>query len=102
MDTLANAQVPNSFYQDRYNAVDPERAKQLASDHQVWLHNPTTQLFLRAIDNLEKRTISMLVSDLNPKEPNIAHQHGTMIKSIREVKKIAEDSETFIARSTQR
>lgn len=82
--------------------LNKEQVQQLASDHQVWIHNPTTQLFLRAIDNLEKRIVSMLVSDLNPKEPSIAHQHGTMIKSIREVKKIAEDSETFIARSAQR
>lgn len=79
-----------------------QQEEQLKNDHQIWLRLPTTQLFLRAIDGLEKRVVTMLVADLNPKEPNIAHQHGTMIKSIREVKKIVEDAETFIARATQR
>lgn len=74
----------------------------LSNEHQVWLRQPATQLLLKALSNYEKRLVDCLVKDLDPTEPSKAHHHGVEIKTTKDIVELITNTETFVARSTQR
>lgn len=82
--------------------ITPEMLKQLKAQHQVWLSNPLTQMFISAlrvrIKNMDDTLCAHIRIESN-KEAEDAYRSA--IKTCKAILQIAEDSSKFIEHSTK-